>query len=241
VEADDHTTPTPKKNKAGSLVTSTILKKTGNETEVNDTESFTKEQQQFLLKVVVERSRDESLGWWEIFDIFTYLHPWHPFTQAEIRQECLDLESRAKQDQPPDFEIPEDIGSLFPLPQLQPKVEGDRVGRRALSPSSFTAEQNERIMHLAYRPQKDNKGWEEFYNTLSTEFPSLTKKDVRQQYLHLRMQRNFDIGVKLLSAYICVSFSKEMWELSPIIRELHLWPKVFSEMKESMPDLQDTE
>ncbi|KAH8751683.1 hypothetical protein F5883DRAFT_577839 [Diaporthe sp. PMI_573] len=211
-EGEDDKTTSIRRIKSCSPLTSTILEETGDENGRDDTESFTEEQQKFLLEVSVARL-DESLGWWEIFDLFTSLHPWHPFTQAEMRQECLDLEFRAKQDQPPDFELHGDFDSLFPLPQLKTKGEGDRVRPQALAPPSFTSEHNKRIIHLAYKPQKNNQGWEEFYNTISTEFPCLTEKEVRQQYLHLRMQRNYDIGVKLfplmfvsLSARRCGSF-----------------------------------
>ncbi|KAH8743547.1 hypothetical protein F5883DRAFT_592732 [Diaporthe sp. PMI_573] len=179
-EGEDDKTTSIRRIKSCSPLTSTILEETGDETGRDDTESFTEEQQKFLLEVSVARL-DESLGWWEIFDLFTSLHPWHPFTQAEMRQECLDLEFRAKQDQPPDFELHGDFDSLFPLPQLKTKGEGDRVRPQALAPPSFTSEHNKRIIHLAYKPQKNNQGWEEFYNTISTEFPCLTEKEMRQQ------------------------------------------------------------
>ncbi|KAH8744300.1 hypothetical protein F5883DRAFT_590239 [Diaporthe sp. PMI_573] len=172
-EGEDDKTTSIRRIKSCSPLTSTILEESGDETGRDDTKSFTKsfteEQQKFLLKVSGARL-DESLRWWEIFDLFTDLHPWHPFTQAEMRQECLDLEFRAKQDQPPDFELHGDSDSPLPPPQLKTKGEGDRVRPQALAPPSFTSEHNERIIHLAHKPQKNNQGWEEFYNTISTDY-----------------------------------------------------------------------
>lgn len=159
------------------------------------------------------------------------------FTRAEIEQEFLSLESRAKQSHSPDFELPENINSLSPLPQLQPKAKGDRVGPRTASPPSFTTEQNERILRLAYAPRKYDTGWQRYFSKLNTQFPGLTDKAVRKQLLYLAMRYDYDVDCKLLSAHEKISSTKKMQEPSLSDRTLAIWPKVVSELKKSLPNI----
>jgi hypothetical protein len=180
---------------------------------------FTKKQENLLRQLLLEMSKDAELTWEVSFEMFTIAHPWHPFTREEIRHGASLMATAVEVDQEPHM-LPNDC----PGP-----------------PTSFTAKQNERIIELTIHNEKNIICWTEFYDSLQAEFPELSEKEIRRQYLYLKVRRNYDIDCKLLMLYCKIKFSDTYRNHSPAEGKLNLYRKLSEETRKYFPDLQDSD